>query len=141
MTTPLEHGATVLRDTDGEIYQVKCPGCSKTIRALTPVGKPQAREVNGKTQLVTSVQLVPLPIYREVELVLDAGGRHITRACKKCAQSKDVVFWDEVYHQDMMGLEAEVSLYQRPKRLNKEEEPELRRHKVKVRGQVAPVLV
>lgn len=74
--------ATYTRGTG--LTELRCRCCGTVIGRMLPVGTQKVRRVKNQTFVDTHLQFAHLANYREVEVEMEGGGRHIGNACADC---------------------------------------------------------
>lgn len=68
------------------LVELRCRVCGTAIGRQMPVGAQRTRRVGNQTFIETDMQFAYLAAYREVEIAMEGGGRHIGNACASCAE-------------------------------------------------------
>lgn len=88
---------TYLERNGNRLERILCK-CGVPIRSWEDVGPPETRRLGGgTTQVIHRVAFVPSGAYREVELAMTDGSKHVTAVCSTCAGRTDAEFWTRVY--------------------------------------------
>ena len=67
------------------LQEVVCRVCGTIIGKIMPVGDSTIRRMKNHTIIETMAQFAYTASYREVDILMEDGGRHVGNACAECA--------------------------------------------------------
>lgn len=69
------------------MVELRCRCCGTVIGKPAAIGEQTVRRIKNQTFIETHVQFQYLANYREVDIAVEGGGRHVGNACAACAEA------------------------------------------------------